>query len=158
MRAVAQRVTRAAVVVPDPASADPADAVTTGAIAHGLLVYLGVGADDTPTDVAAMADKLATLRIFEDDASKLSRSVTDVAGAVLVVSQFTLFGDVRGGRRPSFTTAAPPALAEPLYEAVCTALRARGLPVATGRFRAMMRVSAEVDGPITILIDTKKLF
>lgn len=154
MRAVAQRVTSASVVV----DADTASAVTTGAIAHGLLVYLGVGVDDSAADVAAIAEKLATLRIFEDDAGKMSRSVTDVGGAILVVSQFTLFGDVRGGRRPSFTTAAPPELAEKLYEDVCAALRARGLVVATGRFRAMMRVSADVDGPVTILIDSKKLF
>jgi D-tyrosyl-tRNA(Tyr) deacylase len=154
MRAVAQRVSRASVVV----GADTADAVTTGAIAHGLLVYLGVGADDTAADAATMAEKLATLRIFEDDAGKMSRSVTDTGGALLVVSQFTLFGDVRGGRRPSFTTAAPPLLAEKLYEDVCAALRARPLAVATGRFRAMMRVSADVEGPVTILIDTKKLF
>ena len=154
MRAVAQRVTRASVVV----DAHTDHAVTVGAIAHGLLVYLGVGADDTPADVATMAEKLATLRIFEDDDGKMSRSVTDIAGAVLVVSQFTLFGDVRSGRRPSFITAAPPALAEALYEAVCAVLRSRPLPVATGRFRATMRVNADVDGPITILIDTKKVF
>jgi len=154
MRAVAQRVTSASVVV----DAHTDSAVTVGAIAHGLLVYLGVGAEDTAADVATMAEKLATLRIFEDDDGKMSRSVTDVAGALLVVSQFTLFGDVRSGRRPSFITAAPPALAETLYEDVCAALRGRPLPVATGRFRAMMRVSADVDGPITILIDTKKLF
>lgn len=154
MRAVAQRVTSASVVV----GADTADAVTTGSIARGLLVYLGVGLDDGPADAAAMADKLAGLRIFEDDVGKLSRSVVDLGGAILVVSQFTLFGDVRGGRRPSFTLAAPPERAEKLYEDVCVRLRDRALPVATGRFRAMMRVHADVDGPITILIDTKKLF
>ena len=118
MRAVAQRVTSASVVV----DADTASAITTGAVGHGLLVYLGVGVDDTAADVAAITDKLATLRIFEDDAGKMSRSVTDVGGAILVVSQFTLFGDVRGGRRPSFTTAAPPELAAERYEDVCAAL------------------------------------
>ena len=154
MRAVAQRVTSASVIV----DSDTPTAEIVGKIAHGLLVYLGVGMDDSAADVTAMTEKIATLRIFEDDAGKMSRSVIDVAGSVLVVSQFTLFGDVRSGRRPSFTTAAPPALAEKLYEDTCAALRTRDLVVATGRFRAMMRISCDVDGPITILIDTKKLF
>ncbi len=129
-----------------------------GAIEHGLLVYLGAGKGDDDASVTRMVDKIATLRVFEDDSGKLSRSVADVSGAVLVVSQFTLYGDVRKGRRPSFDGAAEPQRAELLYEAVCRGLRARGLPVETGRFRAMMRVHAEVDGPITILIDTDKVF
>ncbi len=131
---------------------------TVGEIAHGLLVYLGVGVDDEAPDVAAMADKIAHLRLFEDDAGKMARSVVDVGGAVLVVSQFTLFGDVRGGRRPSFVGAAPPERARSLYEDVCARLRAAGLPVETGRFRATMSVTSDVDGPVTLLVDTRKTF
>lgn len=149
MRAVAQRVFEASVVVEDE---------VVGAIGPGLLVYLGAGTDDTDADVDAMADKITGLRVFRDDEGKMSRSVEDVRGSVLVVSQFTLFGDVRRGRRPSFTGAAEPARAEALYEAVVSRLRARGLEVATGRFRAMMEVRSRGDGPVTILIDTQKSF
>ncbi|MCC7541919.1 MAG: D-tyrosyl-tRNA(Tyr) deacylase [Deltaproteobacteria bacterium] len=147
MRAVIQRVSSGRVEV---------DGQVTGAIEHGLLVYLGVGAGDDATDVAWMADKIATLRIFPDDAGKMSRSVEDTGGGVLVVSQFTLFGDVRKGRRPSFDGAAPPEIAERLYESVCESLRARGLHVGTGRFRAMMDVVSVGDGPVTILADSRK--
>jgi len=149
MRAVVQRVASARVNV---------DGETVGEIAGGLLVYLGVGGEDSASDVAAMADKLAHLRLFEDDVGKMSRSVADVGGSVLVVSQFTLYGDVRGGRRPSFVKAAPPERARLLYEEVCTRLRTAGLTVATGRFRAAMRVISDVDGPVTLLIDTHKTF
>lgn len=149
MRAVAQRVFEASVLV---------DGQTVGAIGAGLLVYLGAAGDDTDADVGAMANKLAGLRVFKDDDGKMSRSVEDVGGEVLVVSQFTLFGDVRKGRRPSFTGAAGPDEALRLYEACVSALRGRGLTVATGRFRAMMDVRSRVDGPVTILIDTKKVF
>ncbi len=149
MRAVAQRVFEASVVVDDE---------VVGAIGPGLLVYLGAGTDDTAADVDAMTDKIAGLRVFRDDEEKMSRSLEDVRGGVLVVSQFTLFGDVRRGRRPSFTGAAEPARAEALYEAVVARLRARGLDVATGRFRAMMDVRSRGDGPVTILIDTRKSF
>jgi len=149
VRAVAQRVFEASVVVDDD---------TVGAIGPGLLVYLGAATDDTDQDVAAMANKVAGLRVFKDDEDKMSRSVEDVGGEVLVVSQFTLFGDVRKGRRPSFVGAAPPERAEALYEACVAALRARGLTVATGRFRATMDVRCRVDGPVTILIDTRKVF
>ena len=149
MRAVAQRVCAASVTVQDE---------TVGAIDAGLLVYLGAGTDDQDADVRAMADKLAGLRIFENDEGKMSRSVEDVGGAVLVVSQFTLFGDVRRGRRPSFDGAAPAEDARRLYESVVAALRDRGLKVETGRFQADMRVRAEVDGPVTILLDTRKIF
>jgi len=149
VRAVAQRVFEASVLV---------DEQTVGAIDRGLLVYLGAGAGDGDPEVATMANKLAGLRIFRDDDGKMSRSVEDVGGGVLVVSQFTLFGDVRKGRRPSFTGAAPPEEAERLYEAVVQALRDRGLTVATGTFRAMMDVRCRVDGPVTILIDTEKTF
>jgi D-aminoacyl-tRNA deacylase len=149
MRAVAQRVRSAWVDV---------DGQTVGRIEHGLLVYLGAGKRDGAGDAAWMADKLCTLRIFEDAAGKMSRAVTDVAGGVLVVSQFSLYGDVRTGRRPSFGDAAAPELAERLYQQVCEGIAARALNVATGRFRAMMHVHAVVDGPVTILIDSEKAF
>jgi len=149
MRAVAQRVDRASVEV---------DGEIVGSIDRGLLVYLGVGAQDTDADVVPMADKLAGLRIFPDAQGRMSRSVHDDGCAVLVVSQFTLFGDVRRGRRPSFDGAAPPEKAEGLIGRVIDELRDRGLRVETGRFRAMMKVSAVVDGPVTILIDGRRAF
>lgn len=149
MRAVAQRVSRAHVEVAGE---------TIGAIQAGLLVYLGAGKQDKPTDPAWMADKLANLRIFEDEQGKFARSVLDVAGAVLVVSQFTLYGDTRRGRRPSFDAAAAPEPAEQAYLEVCAALRALGLQVETGRFRALMQVHAVVAGPVTILLDSEKQF
>jgi D-aminoacyl-tRNA deacylase len=149
MRAVAQRVSRAHVEVAGE---------TVGAIQRGLLVYLGAGKRDVPTDPAWMADKLAKLRIFEDEQGKFARSVLDVSGEVLVVSQFTLYGDTRRGRRPSFDDAAAPEPAEQAYLAVCAALRDLGLSVATGRFRAKMDVHAVVAGPVTILIDSEKQF
>jgi D-tyrosyl-tRNA(Tyr) deacylase len=149
MRAAVQRVYEATVQVEEE---------RVGTISRGLLVYLGVGKSDSDDDVVRMVEKLATLRIFEDDNGKMSRSIVDVGGSVLVVSQFTLYGDVRSGRRPSFEAAADPELAEALYGAVCGGLRARELNVETGRFRAMMRVHSVVDGPVTILIDTAKTF
>lgn len=149
MRAVAQRVSEAAVRV---------DGEVVGAITEGLLIYLGAGRGDGEAEVAYLANKIAGLRVFRDDEGKMSRSVEDVGGAVLVVSQFTLFGDVRKGRRPSFTGAEAPERANELYEAVCDQLAGRGIPVQKGRFRAMMDVSAVVDGPITILIDSEKTF
>lgn len=129
-----------------------------GAIELGLLVYLGVGKGDGDADVAAMVQKLAGLRIFEDEQGKMSRSVRDVGGAILLVSQFTLYGDMRRGLRPSFDEAAPPDEANRLYQAVRAALEAAGITVATGRFRAEMVVTASVLGPVTILIDSKKTF
>lgn len=149
MRAVAQRVSRARVTVGDE---------VTGAIDHGLLVYLGAAVGDTHDDVTYMAQKLAGLRIFEGDDGKISRSVTDIGGGVLVVPQFTLFGDVRSGRRPSFEGAAPPDEANQRFEEVVAELKKTGLTVATGRFRAMMDVESVVAGPFTILIDSRKLF
>ncbi len=146
MRAVVQRVSRAAVVI---------DGETVGAIERGLLVLLGVAATDTPAEVQWMADKIAGLRIFNDEAGKMNLALADVGGAVLVVSQFTLFGDCRKGRRPSFLGAAPPEIAVPLYEAFVNALRALGLPVATGRFGAMMQVELINEGPVTLILDTK---
>ena len=149
MRAVAQRVLDARVDV---------EGACVGSIATGMLVYLGVGKDDGPDDARWIADKLATLRMFEDEAGKLSRSLLDTAGEVLVVSQFTLYGDLRKGRRPSFDRAAPPELAQRLYLQVCDELRSRGLTVATGKFRATMQVHARIDGPVTLLVDHEKAF
>lgn len=134
------------------------DGRLSGAIERGLLVLLGVGSQDGPADVEYVAGKIADLRIFADDEGKMNRSVGDVQGAVLLVSQFTLFGDVRNGRRPSFATAAPPELARSLYEASAAALRERGLHVETGEFRAHMAVSLVNDGPVTILLDSTKQF
>lgn len=131
---------------------------TVGAIQAGLLVYLGAGKQDAASDPAWMADKLAKLRIFEDEQGKFARSVLDIGGEVLVVSQFTLYGDTRKGRRPSFDGAAAPEPAERAYLAVCDALRELGLRVATGRFRAKMAVHAVVAGPVTILLDSEKQF
>jgi D-aminoacyl-tRNA deacylase len=149
MRAVVQRVASARVEV---------DGATVGQIERGLLVYLGAGKTDTHDVVAPMAQKLETLRVFQDDAGKMSLSVRDVGGDLLVVPQFTLYGDVRSGRRPSFDTAAPPELAVLLYDGLCSALRSCGLRVETGRFRATMSVHAEVEGPVTILIDSDRAF
>ena len=149
MRAVVQRVNEASVAV---------DGEVVGAIERGVLVYLGAARGDEPKDVQYTADKIAGLRIFANDEGKMSLSVSDIGGAVLVVSQFTLFGDVRRGRRPSFDGAADPGEAERLYLDVVDALRAKGLKVETGTFRAMMDVRSLVDGPVTIQIDSKKLY
>ncbi len=149
MRAVAQRVSSAQVEV---------GGETVGRIGRGLLVYLGAGKGDADEVADWMAGKLAGLRIFPDDEDRMSRDVVEAGGAVLVVSQFTLYGDVRKGRRPSFDGAAEPARAEALYLEVCARLTARGITVQTGRFRAMMAVQCVVDGPVTILIDSEKRF
>lgn len=149
MRAVVQRVHAAEVRVGEE---------VVGAIGRGLLVYLGIGTSDTAAQADWMAVKVEGLRIFEDESSKMSLSVSDVAGAVLVVSQFTLYGDVRKGRRPSFDRAKAPNEAQSLYERFCDALSSRGLDVARGRFRATMCVRSEVDGPVTILVDSEREF
>lgn len=149
MRAVVQRVINASVRV---------DQEIVGAIEHGLLVYLGVGIRDGESEVEWMASKVEGLRIFEDDSEKMSLSVRDVGGAVLVVSQFTLYGDVRKGRRPSFDMAKTPDAANGLYERFCQVLESKGVRVQQGRFRASMRVQAEVDGPVTILVDSDRAF
>ncbi len=149
MRAVVQRVSSASVEV---------EGQVVGAIERGLLVYLGIGAGDSEPGVDWMANKLEGLRIFEDEREKMSLSVRDVGGAVLVVSQFTLYGDVRKGRRPSFDSAMAPEPANALYERVCEALAARGITVARGKFRATMTVRAAVEGPVTILVDSERTF
>jgi D-tyrosyl-tRNA(Tyr) deacylase len=149
MRAVLQRVSRARVTVEER---------VTGEINAGLMILLGVGRDDTSETASSMADKVAKLRIFEDDAGKMNLSLLDVKGSALVVSQFTLYGDARGQRRPSFITAAPPEKAKALYEEFCTALRVLGISVATGIFQAMMSVELVNEGPVTILLDSEKTF
>ena len=157
MRAVVQRVTEARVRVEDATS--PGAGRVAGEIGPGLLVLLAVGRDYGPDDVTYVAGKIRDMRIFEGDAGRhMDRSVADVGGAVLVVSQFTLYGDIRKGRRPAFDAAAPPEHARALYESLVRELRAAQLPVATGEFQAMMRVELVNDGPVTILIDSKRQF
>jgi D-tyrosyl-tRNA(Tyr) deacylase len=134
------------------------DGETVGAIGPGLLVYLGAARGDAAKDVKYMADKIAGLRVFPNEDGRMALSVQDVAASILVVSQFTLFGDVRRGRRPSFDEAADPLDAERLYLEVIDELRRKGLATATGTFRAMMLVRSEVDGPVTIQIDSRKLY
>jgi len=150
MRAVVQRVSRASVTV---------DTRVTGAIGRGLLVLFGAGAGDGAADLAYIVDKVTNLRIFPDDAGKMNRSVLDIGGGVLVVSQFTLYGDARQGRRPAFTGALEPTAARALYEQALAALRTAGVPqVAAGEFAADMQVELVNDGPVTILLDSRKLF
>lgn len=149
MRATVQRVGEASVTV---------EGCVVGAIGPGLLIYLGVAADDGPPDVEYMIDKICNLRIFNDEAGKMNRSVRDVAGGVLVISAFALQGDARKGRRPSFDAAARPEQARELYEQVCEDLTRAGLTVARGVFRAHMDVASINDGPICILLDSKRTF
>ena len=149
MRAVVQRVSRARVIV---------DRSVAGEIADGLVVLLGVGRDDTSAVATGIAERISNLRIFEDDQRKMNRSLLDVKGSALVVSQFTLYGDARGQRRPSFVAAAPPELAKKLYEEFAEALRRSGVTVATGVFGAMMSVELVNEGPVTILLDSDKTF
>jgi D-aminoacyl-tRNA deacylase len=149
MRAVVQRVSQAKVTV---------EGQVAGEIAAGLMILLGVGKKDNSTVAAAMAEKVANLRIFEDAVGKMNLSLLDVKGSALVVSQFTLYGDARGQRRPSFISAAPPELAKKLYEEFCEALKKLGVNVATGIFQAMMSVELVNEGPVTILVDSEKTF
>lgn len=150
MRSVVQRVRRAQVTV---------DAQVVGVIEHGLCVLVGAGAGDGEADLAYTADKLVNLRIFEDDAGKMNRSVLEVGGGILLISQFTLYGDARKGRRPAFTDALEPVAAEAAYNDLVARLRATGIsPVATGVFRADMQVELVNDGPVTILLDSRKTF
>ena len=147
MRAVVQRVTRASVMV---------DGRISGEIGAGLMILLGVGRSDTSESAAYLAEKIANLRIFSDPAGKMNLSLLDVAGAALVVSQFTLFGDTHEGRRPSYIQAAPPEEANRLYEDLVRSLRALSVRVETGIFQAHMRVELVNDGPVTLLLDTEK--
>ena len=149
MRAVVQRVSRAQVTVIDE---------SVGAIDAGLLVLLGVGRSDTEADASYLAEKIVGLRIFEDERGKMNRSVQDIRGGILVVSQFTLYGDVRRGKRPSFDDAAPPENARGIYEFFVEQLRKSGLRCETGRFQEMMQVQLVNDGPVTILLDSAKMF
>ena len=149
MRAVVQRVRQASVTVGEE---------RISAIGHGLMVLLGVEVGDTEKDAQYMADKIRKLRIFEDEQGKMNLALADVGGEALVVSQFTLLGDARHGRRPSFSHAARPEEAEPLFNTVADLLRETGLNVQTGRFRTHMEVSLVNDGPVTILLDSRKLF
>jgi D-tyrosyl-tRNA(Tyr) deacylase len=149
MRAVVQRVSRAKVTVND---------WIAGEIGMGLLVLLGVGEEDTESDVTYLTEKIAGLRIFEDSDGKMNLSVLDVAGSILAVSQFTLYGDVRRGKRPSFDAAAKPDSARRLYELFVERIRAAGLRCETGRFQEMMQVELANEGPVTILLDSRKTF
>lgn len=149
MRAVVQRVSRASVTV---------DEAIVGEIGLGLLVLLGISADDVPSDADYLVDKISGLRIFEDDQGKMNRSVSDVGGAVLAISQFTLYGDVRRGKRPSFDDAARPDQARTLYEHFIAQTRRLNLRCETGQFQATMSVSLINEGPVTILLDSKKSF
>ena len=147
MRVVIQRVSRANVTV---------DGRITGKIDRGLLVFVGVGKDDTEDDIAFIADKVANLRIFEDADGKMNLSVTDIGGSVLLISQFTLFGDCRKGRRPDFTAAGAPDTAKILYEKTITAIAEKGVPVETGIFAAHMHIDCVNVGPVTLILDSKK--
>ena len=149
MRAVVQRVNYASVTV---------EGTVVGRIDRGICVLLGVGREDEEADATALADKVIGLRIFEDEAQKMNLSLLEVGGALLAVSQFTLFGDVRKGKRPSFSEALEPVRAEALFERFCAECRTRGAHVETGRFRTEMQVALENDGPVTILIDSKRAF
>ena len=149
MRAVIQRVTNASVTV---------DKAVVGEIAHGFVVLLGVAEEDTQDDVIWLAGKVNGLRVFEDSDGRMNLSLNDVGGSVLVVSQFTLMGDCRKGRRPAFVAAAPPDKADSLYQSFVAELRGYGLTVATGQFQATMQVQLINDGPVTLMLDSTKLF
>lgn len=149
MRCVVQRVTEASVTV---------NGETVGAVGPGLMVLIGVSSEDTEADLKYMIDKVPNLRIFDDENGVMNRSVLDCGGAILAVSQFTLYGDARGGRRPSYFRAAKPEPANAMYERLVAAWREKGIPVETGRFRTEMKVSLVNDGPVTILLDSEKNF
>jgi D-tyrosyl-tRNA(Tyr) deacylase len=149
MRAVIQRVTNARVVI---------DSKEYSKIGAGLLVLLGVEKDDTVEDSAMLARRIAELRIFEDEAGKMNRAIGETGGAILAVSQFTLLGDCRRGRRPSFDPAAPPDLAKPLYEQFVEQIRSLGIPTETGVFQAMMNIDLTNQGPVTFILDSRKRF
>lgn len=149
MRAVVQRVSRASVHV---------DHQQTGSIDSGLVVFLGIHGTDGASEIQWMADKITHLRIFDDKEGKMNLSLMDIGEEMLIVSQFTLYGDCRKGRRPGYSDAAPPDLAEPIYQRFIEEVRNRGIPVATGRFQASMEVELVNDGPVTLLLDSEKRF
>lgn len=149
MRAVLQRVTRASVTIEDELADE---------IENGLVVLLAVARDDSKVDAEYLATKIVALRIFDDDQGKMNRSIKDIGGELLVISQFTLYGDVRHGLRPSWSEAAPPEIAEPLYESFVSHVKQQVTRVATGAFRRMMKVELVNDGPVTILLDSRKRF
>lgn len=149
MRSVVQRVSRAAVNV---------NGETVGRIGKGFLVLLGVGIEDSSQDLAWMVDKIVGLRVFEDEEGKMNRSILEEKGEILLVSQFTLYGDCRRGKRPSFSTAAPPQKAKALYDEAVTKIAARGVSVETGIFQADMKIDLVNDGPVTLLLDSEKTF
>ena len=149
MKAVVTRVKSASVAI---------DGAVRGQIGQGFLILLGIAPDDTPEKCRKLAEKILGLRVFRDENDKMNLSLADVGGSVLVVSQFTLYGDVSHGRRPSFSTAARPDVAVPLYEAYCQGLREKGIHVETGIFQADMKVSLINDGPVTLLLDSRRTF
>jgi D-tyrosyl-tRNA(Tyr) deacylase len=149
MRAVIQRVSRARVTI---------DGKEHSRIGHGIVVLLGVEKEDTPEDADMLARRIVELRIFEDDAGKMNRSIQETAGEILVISQFTLLGDCRRGRRPSFDPAAPPDIARTLYERFVSEVKSLGVPAATGVFQAMMDVELTNQGPVTFILDSRKRF
>ncbi len=149
MRAVIQRVSRAAVTV---------NQCQTGAIGHGLVVLLGIHRDDQQAELEWLVDKIVHLRIFADEEGKMNRSLLDTGGAMLIISQFTLYGDCRGGRRPGYSQAARPEQAEPLYDSFIQRVQRYGVQTATGRFQAAMSVELVNDGPVTLLLDSAKIF
>ncbi len=149
MRTVVQRVSKAQVSI---------DGGVKGAIGKGLVILLGIRAEDTIKELQWLADKIVHLRIFEDESGKMNKSLTDIGGEMLIISQFTLYGDCRKGRRPGFSTAAPPAVAEPLYQQFIEEVKAKGITVATGTFQAEMQVELTNDGPVTLLLDSEKKF
>lgn len=149
MRAVVQRTRKASVTV---------DGVTIGAIGPGLVVFLGIHPQDGPGEIQWLTDKIINLRIFEDDGGKMNLSLADRGGEMLIVSQFTLYGDCRKGRRPGYSAAAPPNIAEPLYLSFVEEVKKRGIPAATGTFQATMQVELVNDGPVTLMLDSDKIF
>lgn len=149
MRTVVQRVSKAQVSI---------EGDVKGVIGKGLVILLGIRREDTTKELQWLVDKVVHLRIFEDESGKMNKSLTDIGGEMLIISQFTLYGDCRKGRRPGFSTAAPPAIAEPLYQLFIEEVKAKGITVATGTFQAEMQVELINDGPVTLLLDSEKKF